>query len=227
MALADNALTTVAIMEDELGITPGSETTRLERLINEASAICESYAGRVFYRNTAISEKTYGDEGPYMFVARPPINSITSISFLGGALSTDDYEIHEPDKTGIIYALNGSWARLEINYVDISRTPAKGQLRKAYTVVYDGGWYTPRQEDDAEGTRNLPYDIERACQMLVSYLRKNLGRDLSVTREQLLDSSITYGNSRGGGSGGTGHWLRTALPAVAGILDAYRIPILR
>ena len=60
MALATNALTNVATVEDELGIASGTEDARLQRLINEASAIAESYAGRSFYRNTAISEKISG-----------------------------------------------------------------------------------------------------------------------------------------------------------------------
>lgn len=225
MALASNALTTAATVEDELGIASGTETARLERLINEASAIAESYAGRTFYRDTAIAEKVMGDEGPYIFVARAPINSITSIEFLGSALSTADYEIHEPNTNGIIYAINGSWARLDINYSDISMTSAKGQQRKAYTVNYDGGWYTPKQEDDAEGTRNLPYDVERAAIMIVSYLRRSLGRDPSITSETLLGASMSYGGA--GSSSSSAHWLRSTIPGAAGILNAYRTPILR
>lgn len=225
MALAENALTTVATAEDELGISSGTETARLQRLINEASAICEEYAGRVFYRDTAIAETVIGGEGPYLFVARPPINSITSITFLGDTVSSGDYEIHEPDDTGIIYALGGSWARLSLNYNDISRTPVNGMQRKGYIVTYDGGWYTQAQDDaDGDITRTLPYSIERACLYIVSHLRRSMGRDPALASESLLSSSVSY---RGGNGASSGRWLQDTVPGAADILNRYKTGILR
>lgn len=225
MALATNALTTVATIEDELGISSGTEDARLERLINEASAIAESYAGRSFYRDSAVVEKVLGGEGPYLFVARAPLNSVTSISFLGSDISTADYEIHGDGKSGVIYAINGSWARLDVTFNDISRTSAAGMVRKAYTVTYDGGWYTAKQDDDGDGTRDLPYDIERAVILIVSYLRRGMGRDPTVKAESLLESSVAYAAAGAAGSGA--HWLRSLVPGAAGILDAYKRAILR
>lgn len=220
MALADNALTIVATVEDELGIASGTEDARLERYINEASAIAESYAGRSFYRET-VTENVRGGEGPYLFIAKPPIVTLGSISFLGSAISSADYEIHNAD-AGIIYAINGSWQRLSVGYQDISRTPASGQERKAYEVFYSGGWITPNQV----GTRDLPYDIEAAAIMIVSHLYRSRGRDQSIRSESLLQSSVTYGGNAATGAA-SNNWLRSAIPGAAAILDRYKTAILR
>jgi len=220
MALADNALTLVATVETELGLTAGAQDALLERYINQASDLCESYAGKSVYRDTAIVEKVVGDEGPYLFLAKPPINSITSISYSSSNLGTSEYEIHEPAKNGIVYAVSGSWYRSGIHFGDISHTRASGYARKVYTVNYDGGYYTPKQEDDGDGTRNLPYDIEYACLMITSYLYRSKGKDPSIASESLLGSSVSYNTS-------VSSSVLSILPAAAGILNQYKTVIMR
>ena len=225
MALADNALTTVATVEDELGISSGTETARLQRMINEASAIAESFAGRSFYRVAADVEKVRGTEGPFLFLSRKPINSITSIAYLGTTLSSGDYEIHGDGTSGIVYAVGGSWSRDGMIYNDISRTRSPGNERLSYTATYDGGWYTPKQEDGGDGTRALPYDIESAVISIVSYLRRGMGRDPSVVAEKLMDASVTF--SSGGLDASGAGWLATEVPRAAGILNRYKSVVMR
>lgn len=220
MALASNALTTVATAEDVLSISSGTETTRLQRMINVASDIVENYIGRVLYRNTAITEKVGGEPGPILFLARPPINSITSISYSGAALSTDSYEIHEAN-AGQVYAIGGSWVSTTAFLGDIGSTIYPGYERRLYTVVYDGGWYTPAQEDTTPAnTRALPYDIEEATLAIVAYLRRSMGRDPSVSGESLLGSSISY---RSPNVLITSSSLSSAVPMAAAILDRYKL----
>jgi hypothetical protein len=224
MALATNALTNVTTVEDELGISSGTETARLQRMINIASAMAESYAGRIFYRDTAIEEKVRVGAGPDMFLSRPPINSITSIAFLGSDISSANYEIHSTNG-GIVKHTYGSWGNVQVFYPDVSRTRAAGEERKVYTVTYDGGWYTQPQDDaDEEITRTLPYDIEGACIAIVSALRRQMGRDPSVVSESLLGSSQTYTQpSVVGGS----NWIEVMVPLAASALAKYRLPVLR
>lgn len=220
MALTADALTLVATVEDELGITAGTETARLERLINIASSAAESYACRVFYRTTNISEKSTGGVGPFMILDRPPINSVTSITYLGTALSTTSYEIHDAN-AGIVFAVGGSWVTSTIGFSDVSGTIFTGVDRKTYTIVYDGGWYTQNQDNGTTIIRNLPWDIEYAAIAIVSYLRRSMGRDPSVTSESLLGSSISYANPGATGAGGA-DWLKKAVPAAAAVLDRYK-----
>jgi len=159
-----------------------------------------------------------------MILARPPINSITSVVYSGSTIDSSEYEIHNAN-SGILYAVAGSWGRTGLYYGDISQTRAMGMERKLYTVTYDGGWYTPKQDDDDEDvTRDLPYDIEQAVLYVVAYMRRQMGRDPSVASESLLSSSVSYASV--GGAGGS-DWLTTQIPAAASILSRYRIPVLR
>lgn len=218
MALSANAITLVATVEDELGITAGSETARLQRFINMASDIAESYCRRVFYRVTNISEKVVGGDGPMLILDRAPINSITSISYLGTAIPATDYEIHH-GPAGVVYNINGAWNATWSAFNDISETRYPGVDRLVYTVVYDGGWYTAVQDNGTTIIRNLPFDIEMAVIAIVSHLRRSMGRDSGITGESLLGSSIQYAHSAPGGSS---DWLSTTVPIAASLLNRYR-----
>jgi hypothetical protein len=54
MALASNALTTLATVKDELGISDTSQDDRLGRLINVVSDAIEHYCGRLFQKTSRI-----------------------------------------------------------------------------------------------------------------------------------------------------------------------------
>lgn len=221
MALATNALTTVATVEDELGIASSTETARLERMINIASAAAESYCDRVFYRDTAIAEKVEGTDGPLMFLSRGPVHSITSVVYLTTTLDTTEYEIRDSGgHEQTIYNLNGSWRRGSIRRNDTSQTQVAGFERYGYTVTYDAGWYTPKQDDDdVTVTRDLPYDIEGAVIAMVSFLRRSMGRDPTLKAEAMFESSQQYAVPSGGA--GTGNWLVSQVPQAASHLASY------
>lgn len=219
MALATNALTNVATLESILGLASGSADAKLQRAINQASAIAESYTGRVFYR-TAHTEKYAGVPGPILVVKNPPINSITSITYLSSTAETSStYEIADAD-TGEIFRVSGTWVGLDWGFGDASETLYTGAGRRVWTVVYNGGWYTPKQEDDAEGTRTLPYDVEQAVIGLAVHLYHAESRDPTVTSESLMEASQTYAGTPGGSGS---DWLVSAVPAAAAILKRYRL----
>lgn len=220
MALATNALTNVATMEAVLGLASGSADAQLQRVINQASAIAESFARRVFYRNTAISEKHAGNDGPILVLSQPPINSITSVTYLtGSADDSSTYEIHNAN-TGEVYKVSGTWGGIDWHFGDISQTVYLGAGRKVWTVVYDGGWYTPKQDDDDGAvTRTLPYDIEQAVIAIAVALYRAEGRDPTLTAERLMEAQQTYAASDPYGKG----WLETFVPGAAAILKRYRL----
>lgn len=220
MALADNALTNVATMESVLGLASGSADAQLQRLINQASAIADSYAGRVFYRNDAISEKHAGVPGPYLLLHQAPVNSITSVTYLSGsAEDSGSYEIGDA-KVGELYRVSGTWAGLDWHYGDTSQTVFTGQGRKVWTIVYSGGWYTPRQDDeDGAVTRDLPHDIEHAVIAITTALYRSEGRDPTLAGESLMEASQTYNSASGGGAVS---WLRANVGSAAMILDRYK-----
>lgn len=191
MALATNALTLLATAKSDLGISGSSEDTKVERLINAASAALEAYCSRVFWRSTAVVEKVAGFGGLYLRVSRTPVNSLTAIAFDGSALDITQVTIDD-SKVGLL-ARPGGWEWTAHTAPDTSGGGLPGTERLLYQVTYDGGWYTPKQESEAPNpTRTLPYDVEEACLEFVRELYHLKRRDPTVESERLLSWAATY-----------------------------------
>lgn len=199
MTLGASALTSLATMKDELGITDSSEDTRLERYINAASRMIASFCARTFEYNAAIVEKRAGRGDVYLLLARPPVWSVASVTFDGSAVDSASYEIHDT-QAGELYSLYG-WLWTTNRNIGVAQDPAPGNERNLFTVTYAGGWQTPAQSP-VSGVDALPVDIEQACIALVSFLRGRRGADLSVQAESLMSYSVTYGAPAGADTGG-------------------------
>jgi hypothetical protein len=77
---------------------------------------------------------------------------------------------------------------------DVSGSPLVGTERYLYVVTYDGGAYTPNQEDlNGAHTRALPWDLEDACVDLVRAAYLGKPQNPNVTGERLLDWNASYG----------------------------------
>jgi hypothetical protein len=212
MALADNALTTLATVKTELSITGSSDDAYLERLIDAASAFIASYCRREFHSQSSIAEKVAGHGGKFLTVAVTPITTLTSISYDGSAVGSDNYEIHDAD-AGLIYAL-GAWVWTADHLQSIGQEALGRRERKLYTVTYDGGYVTPEQG----GSVTLPKDLEDACISLVVMRYRQKGRDPAVKTERLMEASIGYAAT----SGSTGSDpLQATAPWVYSILQRY------
>ncbi len=211
--LAANALTTVATMEAELGIPAGTQTTLLERLINEASDAIEHYCSRTFYRAT-LTEKYAGHGTRRLMVDRTPLESITSITVDGSLISPVDYSI-EDAKIGTVYReLGWLWTAKSALDQDSSRVrPATddklvGTEERYIEVVYIGGYVLPSGTVGTGQTR-LPWDLERVAMDTVTQLFRNRGKyqNLQTETEMLEDAT----------------WRGHAIPGPARkLLDRYR-----
>ena len=198
MALAANALTLVATCEAEIGgLTGGSQDALLERYINAASEKIAQYLGYILYNDSAVVEKVAGSDDAFIYIDRTPLNSITSIIWLGdgSTVSSGDYEIWKAGQ-GAIYNANG-WNDSRISMTDFER----------YQVTFDGGWVTPQQG----GTRDLPFDLENVCIDMVTTMWRQKGADAGIKSESILSTSVTYDRSHGG-----------ITPTMQEVLDSYK-----
>ena len=196
MPLSDYALTTIATVEDELGITPSSEDARVQRYIHAVSRWLTAPAqmNRTLQYDAAIAENAAGYGDPYMIIDRPPLVGITSIVYDGTTLDATDYEINDA-KAGIIYFPKGTTWTAPSAAGTISSMPLPGMERKLYAVTYGGGWWTPQQLVSGaapSGVDDLPPEIEDACIQLVSIRRGNRGVNRSIQSEKVLSESVTY-----------------------------------
>ena len=193
MALSDKALTTVVAVEAELGIAGGSDT-RIEGWIEDVSQMISDYCARVLERLSAISEKQRGDGWQEMCLNRPPLNSVASVTYLGAVLASTDWEIHDAD-AGLLYFLGRPTTWNAYMGEGVARDPVPGTERKAYTVVYDGGWITPGQSAGvgvyAAQTVTLPRAIQRACIQAVVDMRARAGVSGDLASESLMSYSYS------------------------------------
>lgn len=195
MALSANALTTVANLRDELGITTGDYDTTLERLINAASERFASLCRREFAYSASAVERVKGGGTGHILVRRAPIVSIEAIKLSTGDSTTTydatDYRIASAN-AGLIERINGCWPETA-DLVGVNFDPVASTQRDLIEVTYAGGFVTPQQDaDDAELTRSLPYDIEEAVIVMAAQRYKSKGRDMAVTSRKALKASISY-----------------------------------
>lgn len=215
MALNTNALTTVATIEGDLGISdPGT----FERLINVVSAFVASYCDREFHFQSGKVENLIGTGGQYLHTALRPIVELTSISFDGDALtvtvppdSDDDAEVHNAS-AGIIYIKSGANHSGQRSGGILSAN-LPGTERKLYKVTFDGGYVTPPQG----GTITLPSDLEDAVVMMVAWRHRNAGRDLGIQSEKVLSETQSRFALNV-----EGEILKTQVPMAYQILQKYR-----
>ena len=243
MALASNALTTYETARVALGLSIPADTdeaaaqrTRIEFLINAASAAIANYCNRLFEFEAGEVEEVKGQGVNRIVVRRTPVRSIQAIQLL----SFDRQVVYTYDpwtyacngldaESGIITrnisgvamppALTGSaWLWSAEMASDIAGSPLAGSERKILRVIYDGGWVTPAQVDTDNagfaGQRDLPFDLEHACIQTVASMSARYGQNMAITSATLHQSSISYAS----GSASIG-----SLPAeVQGSLASYR-----
>lgn len=194
MTLSDKALTTVALVESELGLSSGADS-RIEGWIEDASEMIADYLGRVLEKAT-VTETHAGDGSSFLVLRRPPLASITSVSYDTAALDTDDYEIHDAESGEVRFAqaLANTGALLE--GVNRNLDPATGE--RLYSVVYVGGYVTAGQSAGSGvytgATVTVPRAIRRACIETVTYLRAKAGRDVTVRSESMTGYSVSFGD---------------------------------
>lgn len=169
MPLIEKALTTLAAVKEELEITDVAQDSILERYINASSEFIIQYVERDLIRKTYTDERYKGTDSTLLYLDNYPVESITSIFIDDYELNeTDgDYEIAESDKEiGRLYR-QAIWPAAARIYGDLTATRFN-ETDRNITANYIAGYCTPKQDDESECARNLPYDIEEVCIGLVS-----------------------------------------------------------
>lgn len=218
MALSQRALCTLADLKTELGISGGTEDTRLERLIEVATRAIEKYCGvDSFHYEEARVDDIPGHGTPILQTPKTPIIEIDSIVWdpddANETITATLYSV-DNEEQGRIYR-EGGWRWTAAVSEFLVSTFMPGTEQSLYRVTYDCGWVTQNQEDlDNSLTRNLPHDLEDACLQIAAMRYKWSPHDPSVKSEKLQSWAVSYGGN-GSNSG--------VVPAeLAGILDGYK-----
>ena len=154
--LADTIdLTVLATAKEELGITDNSQDTKLTRWIHEISGQIGARINRVLGRETVKETYSIGfcDASYALPLSRYPVAFIDSISISSSAISATDYRLD--GNKGLLYRTIGSWSGM-------------------VEVQYQAGY---------ELLGELPYDLERACLLLLRYRQSAGSRDPMLRSE--------------------------------------------
>src|SRR6478752_1492784 len=195
MALAANALTTVATLADELGIdepASGSAALRdLERRIAVASSAIGRYCDRIFGA-AEYTEAVAGYGTAVLRVAQYPVSEVESVSLDSVALPADSHSCAGQDaRVGFVRYLYGTWADTASLQCGGAPEPMAGTEALAYSVAYSAGYVLPKDATE-EAPATLPPEIEEAClqECVASYRGK--GRDVGIRSETMLGASVSY-----------------------------------
>ncbi len=135
---SSRALTTLATVKDELGITDDESDARLHRWIDEASGRIEAYLDRILASETVQETFRLSGAPACLRLARRPVTAIASAEVDGATLAADQYEIDAP--AGLLYPISG---QQRIRW-----------FGRTVIVTYTGGYTS---------VETLPRPIEAAC----------------------------------------------------------------
>src|ERR1044072_8974070 len=156
--LADTIdLTTLDTAKSELGITDTSQDAKITRWIHEVSGQIGARINRVLGGETVKETFDIGFCGAFagLTLSRNPVAMIDSITSADAALSTSDYRMDVGK--GILYRTYGLWS---------------GRV----VVQYQAGFVLLSE---------LPYDLERACLLLLRYRQSAGSRDPMLKSEEI------------------------------------------
>jgi hypothetical protein len=193
MALAANALSTVASFQALGAAQAALPNARAEALINAASDTIERFCGRSFARQVGIVENVAGFGGPALWLARNPVEAIASITFDGSAISATDYTL-EPEKGRLYRASGWVWTASIARAID-EFLQLPGTEEKLFQVTYTGGYALP-QNNRTPGTYPLPYDLEEACLALATYRMSMSPKNQGLSAEQAGNASRSFSGGK-------------------------------
>jgi len=175
-------LTTVETLRSELGIIGTAEDALLSKLIDQASAMIETYCNRCFAKQK-YRETIPGYGNVYLALSVRPVVSVESVKEEGRVIT--DYSLDSPS-SGLLYRRTGWGWNPGIAWNITWHIMANSELAN-YEVEYTAGYGLPGEPD-----RTLPADIERACLEIAKtwYLENQQGTN--IQSESLGDYSVTY-----------------------------------
>ena len=172
MALVD-ALTTLAAVKLEAGISDTSHDTTLEALINSVSAAIRAHLGREISRTTHTAEPYHVNARQFLLIKEYPVQALTSVTINGQAqtIGTDVFMDSFDALVGRIYRPNGWFGTMY----------ARGTFPEAFAgardilVTYEAGYYLPNDTTTppadphyvAGAIDSLPLSISYACNRAV------------------------------------------------------------
>ncbi len=167
------ALTTLAKIKSELGITVSTSDGVIQSEIDQASAMIERLCHRVFAKET-VNEKFTGTAGrTRLMLSRTPVGAITHVKINDTAIT--DYVVEDVNKG---WLFKKSWPGGFSDSVGIASFPLVGFAGEVIEVEYVGGYTLPSFAAPTVAPV-LPADLEAAAIEMIKYNFQNRGGQAS------------------------------------------------
>lgn len=184
-------LTTLATAKSELGIASAdtSQDTKISLYIRQASDAIAAYCNRVFGLET-VRETFLQSTFRAIMLRRRPVSEILSVTQGGASVDSSEWLLDE--KSGILRR----------------KTVVTPIFASEVVVDYIAGY-------DLIG--DLPYDIERACLLLINRAYSGIGESSGLTDEEIPDvARYSYDNSNVSKEG------KSLPPDIAALVDSHK-----
>lgn len=214
-----------------LDIPTGTTTydAKLQLMIDTVSAQMSAYLGYNPARTTYTNEVHTINNNQVIFLDAQPIQSITSVTIQGQAITagTTEYNYYlttQDARIGRLYLGVGWIGRYFVR--GMTYDPVSGY--RDILVSYVGGWYLPgdvsydkaNAQSGSVVTASLPYGISKACidEVVILY-RRNAARAEGLTSYK--EGEISWGYQKHGNAGESGDNSGLSVGAQA-ILNPYK-----
>ena len=223
MLLNLNALTTVEQVREFLNLNTdtGPSNDQLVLLINQSSDAIEKALGY----SLRLEERTEYYEGTdieSLFLKHRPVQDIQELLVADQdylpLLITGELRINDV-KSGLVFVKGNTWYG---SYSHRGLTPVRSNHWRGYPIkiTYTAGYVLPNEDNPPNYPRTLPYDLERACLLMISEAY-NTDASVGLSKFSIGDvkwefdrTSSSSNQSPGSGSNrGYQSILKTYLPA--------------
>ena len=186
-------LTTLDTVKEELDADDSSDLS-IKRKIRVYSDLFRSVADRNFSFESSKTIRVRQPAGRrFLRVHETPLHEVESVRLHSKQgvkeFDADEYFIDDPS-TGLIARYHGTWQATSASQGNIRRKPTSQPI-STYEIVADVGYVTPKQAQDEQLTRDLPYDIEEAIVLAVVSGITQQGVDSAITQISVGDGSTT------------------------------------
>lgn len=185
-------LTTKEKVKQTLNLSSSDHDTMIDDMISATSDFVVNYCGREFAKQR-VKESLPGKGLPEILLSITPLVSVEKVEF-------DDTEIESwviHDREAGIILRRGGFRSTNLPFNTINSHPSSYEENR-WHFTYVGGFILPGWNGN-NGTRNMPYDLERAVIDIVKgqYLSRDI--DASITRYRIGDTQAWW-DRRGAGS---------------------------
>ena len=193
--LSPNAITTLAKVKAQLGISDSSKDAIIETYINGVTSFIEGFCGGRRFKSTVYAKEIDGNGTNIIALPQYPVTALASIQYRSGSWSSPTWNTYIVD--GYIPDFDAGLIQFFAN------TP---KLPRYFKINYTAGYLIDFANETNETLHTLPFDLTNTATNLVCALMNKRGSE-GISTASTEGQSITFSDMKGVLSGMDGEVL--------------------